>query len=816
MTAYAQQMNSNNAQRGKHLLDTVGIDWRGFALSLRQGGSLLRAFVGTTAANALQIPQSPKRRGKIVVAGLEAPVEIVRDRYGIPHCFAESANDALFALGYVQAQDRLWQMQWNRRAANGRLSEIAGPQALPVDRFCRTLGFERASKAAWEATPTATRKQLSPYVSGINAAVARAPKPFEAQMLGDWIGAWQATDSIAWGKLLSCLLAPAWEQQLMRARIVEAAGIDALNQIAPPLAPETVAAVPPDAPYGELAQPLQEAAQQTSELLGLRQGASNNWAVDGRHTADGIPLFACDPHLNPVTPPHTYFVHLSCPEFNAAGASVPGLPGIVWGCNDHIAWGPTAAMMSMNVAVVERLSDDGTKSLSPDGWMDIVEREETIDVRGYPPERILLRETVNGPVVSDGLPEDVRDRWNGNQAISLHSRILAPRHGGGGIADMLGARNWDEFSAAAGDMADFNLCYAYADRIKVGLRVSGDVPAGDMSALRFPAAGWAPVDRGGVPTQAVCGDDLPHIVDPPGGMVVSANGPLAPFEQSRFGAEYLDPGRAARISDMLSAVNEHSFETFESIQTDRTSLPLREFAERLPAESLAAWDGQMTADSVEAAIVAATLIEYRRFELSQLLGPRGRDLLAPLLAIPTLDIFSAHATSWAVQRIDANPELAKQRLADAHGRAIEVLTRKLGPDRSAWTWGRCRQLVLSHGLSDAPVIGPLLSPGPFPFGGDADTIAQSGVLGLQHFAHASAIPALRLIVKMTDPPEARFAVAGEQVHDPLHANGPLTDAWLNDQYLPLHRDRESVEAAARATPARRIDRLRLIPRASVH
>ena len=317
------------------------------------GGSLLRALAGTTLSNALQSPQTHKRRGKTTVAGLKAPVEIIRDRFDIPHCFAESADDAIFALGYVQAQDRLWQMQWSRRAAMGRLAEIAGPEALPADRFCRTLGFARASEAAWEATPAVQRDQLWPFIAGINAAIARAPRPFEAQVLGDSIGPWQASDSIAWGKLLSCLLTPAWEQQLIRARIVETAGLDALHELDPPLSPETTAAVPPDAPYAELAEPLHEAARSASDLLGLQSGASNNWAVDGRHTEDGVPLFACDPHLNPVTPPHTYFVHLHCPEFNAAGASVPGLPGIVWGFTDHIAWGPTAALMSMNVAVVE-------------------------------------------------------------------------------------------------------------------------------------------------------------------------------------------------------------------------------------------------------------------------------------------------------------------------------------------------------------------------------------------------------------------------------------------------------------------------------
>lgn len=810
MTAYAHRMS------GSPLNQFLGVDWRSLSLSLRQGGSLLRALAGTTLSNALQAPQTHKRRGKTTVAGIKAPIEIIRDRYDIPHCFAESADDALFALGYVQVQDRLWQMQWSRRAAMGRVAEIAGPAALPVDRFCRTLGFGRASEAAWEATSADQRDQLWPFIAGINAAIARAPRPFEAQVLGDRIGPWQASDSIAWGKLLSCLLTPAWEQQLMRARIVEVAGLDALHELDPPLSRETAAAVPPDAPYAELAAPLQEAAKSASDLLGLQNGASNNWAVEGRHTEDGVPLFACDPHLNPVTPPHTYFVHLHCPEFNAAGASVPGLPGIVWGFNDHIAWGPTAALMSMNVAVVEQLSDDGKKSLTPDGWLDISEHEETIEVRAHPSEQIKLRTTVNGPIVSDILPADINDRWNDSRAISLHSRILAPRHGGGGIADMLSARNWDEFSAATADMADFNLCYAYADKHQVGLRVSADVPAGDIAALRFPAAGWAPIDRGGAPTQALSANELPHVVDPPRGIVVSANAPLAPFKDSCFGAEYLDPARAARIRELLEQSAPHTPETFAAMQADRTSLPLREFASHIPDQSLADWDGTMAADSVTAAIVAATLIEFRRLELAALLGPRGKELLDPLLAIPTLDIFAAHATSWALKRIAADSDAARQRLTDAHANALRVLRRKFGPDRSTWTWGRCRPLILKHSLADAPVIGSLLSPGPFPFGGEADTISQSGVLGLRHFDSSTAIPALRLIVKLSDPPEAQFALAGEQIHDPLHANGPLTDAWLKDRHLPLLRNRDEIEASAKATPARRVQRLQLIPRASVH
>ena len=806
MSAYAQDM-----------ADAAGPnqdwpDWRGLALSLRQAGSLVKALASTTLSTALQRPQTHKRRGRTVVAGLDAPVEIIRDRYDIPHCFAESAGDALFALGYVQAQDRLWQMQWSRRAALGRLSEVTGPQALPVDRLTRTLGFGRAAESAWAQTPPAQQQQLAPYIAGVNAALARAPRPFEAQVLGDRIGPWQASDSVAWGKLLSCLLAPAWEQQLIRAWIVQAAGLDALRELDPPFDHDTICrGASRCAPYGELAEPLLAAARTASDLLGLQQGASNNWAVDGRRTVDGAPLFACDPHLNPVAPPHTYFVHLQCPEFNAAGASVPGLPGIVWGFNDHIAWGPTAALMAMSVAVVEQLSDDGSQSLTPDGWADLSERSETIRVRGHDDEQLVVRESVNGPLVDSVLAN--RADFGGQRTIALHSRILAPRHGGGGIANMLAARNWDEFSAAAGDMADFNLCFAYADRERVGLRVSADVPRGDMAALRFPAAGWEPPERGGAPIAAVSGDELPHVIDPPGGVVASANAPLMPVSDSQFGAEYLDPARAARIREQLDELGPHTPDTFAAIQADRVSRPLREFARHVPDDSLVGWDGEMAADSVEAAVVAATLIEYRRAELTEILGPDAQDLLGPLLAIPTLDIFAARATTWALGRIASDPDAARPKLAAAHQRALAVLERRFGPDRSTWTWGRCRPLVLKHGLADAPVIGPLLSPGPFPIGGEADTVAQSGVLGLTHFASSTAIPALRLIVKLSDPPEAQFALAGEQIHEPLRANGPLTDAWLQDRHLPLLRDRAEIERTA--TPTRRLQRLRLEPRPSV-
>ena len=787
----------------------TSLDWRAAALALRQGASLLRALASTTAAIALQSPQTHKRRGRVSVSGIDAPIEILRDRWGVPHCFAESGDDALFALGYVHAQDRLWQMQWSRRAALGRISEVAGPQALPTDRLARTLGLERSSRAAWDATPQQGREELLPYIAGINAALARSPKPFEAQMLDDWIGPWQASDSIAWGKLLSLLLAPAWEQQLIRARIIETADLEALAALDPPSDPDAPVAAPPEASYGELCSPLQEATTQLSEILGLHGGASNNWAVAGQHTASGAPIFACDPHLTPVSPPHAYFVHLHCHEFNAAGASIPGLPGIIWGYNDRIAWGPTAAMQTMHIAVVEELSADGEFSRTPDGWKPVTTQIERIPVRGYPDETLELRETVNGPLVSEVLPPDLEQRWNGTRALSLHSRVLAPTHGGVGIAAILRARNWEEFCAAADNMRDFNLCYAYADiNGRVGLRVSGDVPRGDPQSLRLPVAGWLPSEAGGVPQEALCGDQLPHTVDPVEGIVVSANSPLMSAAAMQFGAEYLDPARAVRIRELLAERRPHTRAYSAEMQRDCVSLPLRAFAEQLVRSEpsteqgqrhlpvLADWDGSMNPESTAAAVAAATLIEYRRAELAKLLGDHGQDLLEPLLAIPTLDMFAARATTWSLTRIEADPESAATDLGSALDRAVRVLRDRFGPDCNSWSWGRSRQLILRHGLSDAPVIGSLLSAGPFAHGGEADTISQSGVLGLRHGEPVSALPALRLVVELTDPPQAEFVLAGEQVHEPLRPNGPMLDAWRHDRLHPLLRDRVAVEAVS--------------------
>ena len=776
--------------------------WRAGALALRQGAGLIRAL----AAESVPWRQRTKRRGRETVAGIDAPVEIIRDRWGVPHCFAESLFDVLFALGYVHAQDRLWQLRWNRRAALGRLSELAGPLALPADRLTRTLGFGRVAQEAWDLTSQPQRDELTPYIAGINAAAARVPAPFEAQMLEDWMRPWQATDSIAWGKLLSFLLAPAWEQQLLRARIYERAGLEALCAVDPPLPESARVVTPAEAEYGKLSAPIEAGVQRLGSMLGLHGAASNNWAIAGRHTESGRPILACDPHLNPVTPPHTYFVDLHCPEFNAAGATVPGLPGIVWGHNDHVAWGPTAAMQAMHIAVVEELNEDGDATRTFDGWAPLELSSERIDVRGYPAETIELRRSVHGPIVSEVLSAERAPRLRERRAISLHSSVLWPSQSGSGIVAVMRANDWQSFSDAAAQLDDFNLAFAYADRSGcVGMRVSGAVPAGSPAALRFPVPGWLPATDGGVPANTLRGDDLPHAIDPASGVVVSANNPLTPASEMDFGAEFLDSWRAERIAELLEDGAGHTRERSAALQLDKFSAPLHSFAEQLaridPGEGaararlaeVADWDGVMAPDSRAAALAALSFIAYRRVALADILGDDADAIFGGLLAIPTLDLLGARAGSWVLRRLAERPEQAPTELAAAFREALRQLRERFGPDIAAWTWGSCRSVQLPHALADAPLIGSLLSAGPWPFGGDADTVTQSGVLGPDPFRAASAIPALRLVIELTDPPVAEFVLAGEQAADALHPAGPMTDAWLRGRRLPLLRDRAAIE-----------------------
>ena len=801
------------------LQETARRRWRDLRLSAQQGGAFLRALSGEW----LRPPPAAPRAGRLHVDGVQGTVEILRDDAGVAHIYAGSEADALFGLGFVHVQDRFWQMEFFRRVGAGRMAEVSGPKALPTDRLMRHIGLARAADAAWTATPVALQRRVLPYMEGVNVALETTPLPLEVRILDYQPEPWRPQDTALWGKLLAFMLSPAWEAQILRARLVERVGLAAVMAIDPGYPALGPVVAPPGAPYGALAAGISDAYARVVRQTGLGapgQG-SNNWALAGEQTASGRALFACDPHLSAVVPAHGYFVHLDYPGVGVGGASVPGLPGIIWGFNDRVAWGPTAGLASTQDVVVEEF--DGDRYRTADGWALAGAIDERIAVRGHPDARVWIRVTQHGPVVSPEIPH-IR------QALALRSTVLDPATSGAGLLDLLGCGDFGEFRRAVAGFHEFNLVFAYADVAgHIGAQMSGAVPRRRPGSGWLPEPGWDPASEwdGLVPP-----DQLPHVFDPPQGRVWSANNAPVPVADLPFAGEFLDVFRAARIEQALAAHSAHDVDSARRLQTDDFSSPLLAIARHLGdldaaderearlLDGVRRWDGRAARDSVPAAVAGVTYSRLLDAVLRAKLGDAVDTYFDDVHAVPNLNLVAARAASLVTGLLDDAPvdwfgpagpgvggrEVWGAALLRAFRDALALLEDRLGRDEQRWTWGRVRRITFQHGLGEVPALARLFNLGPYPIGSDAQAPLQAGPLGRDPFLPVTAVPALRLIVEMTDPPRAAFALAGGQVGrrgDPQAAD--LLPDWRAGRTRPLPTRRSAVEAAARS-------RLRLEPR----
>lgn len=775
-----------------------------------------RSFVGAVVGDRLRPDPGPQLDGMARVDGVHDAIEIVRDASGVPHIFATNADDAIFGLGFVHGQDRGWQLEFYRRVVSGRLAEAVGPQGLPTDRLMRHLGLRRTGVEAWAKMPADVQARFLPYMDGINAAFDQTLRPLEFGVLDFEPEPWHGEDSVCWAKMLSFMLAPAWEMQVVRARVLEEVGLEALSAVDPGYPSSGPVVAPPGAPYAALADVIDEArASQAGTLLGTPGLGSNNWAVAPAHTASGRALLASDPHLTPIFPANGYFVHLDCPDFSAAGATLPGLPGIIWGFNRRIAWGPTAGLASLQDVVVEEFEPGSNRYRTQDGWAEAEIVPETIKVRGQRSEEVEVRITRHGPIVSPELPGIQR-------ALALRSSVLLPTTAGSGLLGLLGAANIEEFREAIAGFHDFNLTFAYADvEGHIGIQTSGDVPRRSPGEAWLPQAGWLmdPLDESAL----VPFDELPHSFDPEAGLVWSANNAPAPAAELPFDGEFLDEFRASRIGAMLRAETAHSPDTARVMQVDRTSIPLLRLREHMASiealpgretellAAVTAWDGVMDLGSMPAAVAASTFARLFDAVIHGKLGDAAKVFGGDAHAIPNLNMMTARGASLVLRCLDETPaDWFTPAGADGSGAAIwqAVLTQafrdgvalladRLGKDPAGWTWGRCHPLTLRHGLHDAPPMARLFDVGPIPFGGDGNTVFQAGPVGGDPFAPVNAIPALRLIVDLSDPPSAEFILAGGQSERRGNAHHhDLLDDWATGKTRPLSMDAAQIRAAA--------------------
>ena len=750
-------------------------------------------FVAAAAAGAFVFLRFslPQTSGEIHVAGLAMPVEILRDSHGVPHIFAQSEADAQFALGFVHAQDRLWQIEMNRRIAAGRLAEVLGPEALDADRFLRTLGVRRVAEANVRYLDGESRRLLAAYAAGVNAFLATKPVlPPEFFFLGVIPEPWSEIDSAGWAKMMAWDLGGNWRSELLRLQLSRTLSTAAIQEFLPPYPGDAAVELPElRAFYGAT-------------------GGSNSWAVSGAQTSSGKPLLANDPHLGLAAPGVWYFAHLHAPGLDAIGATLPGVPGIVIGRNARLAWGATNTGPDVQDLYLERL-DHAARYLAPEGWREFETRREIIRVDGAPDVELTVRMSRHGPVISDALQTAATPP---GQVLALAWTALAEDDSSfAALFRIPRARNWPEFLAAASllQAPQQNLSYADVDG-NIGFVAPGRVPVRrPENRLRglAPAPGW---DERYDWTGFIPFDELPRAFNPSSGRIITANQKIvAPGYPHHITSEWQPPYRALRIADLLAATKRHDRSSFARMQMDVLSLPARQLLPRMlradakSAEArdvlkqLAAWDGTMAAERVEPLIFTAWWREFARALYADELGREFRGAWSER-AMFTHRVLASEAR-WCDDVRTPAVETCGELLGSSLEAALAELRRRYGADATRWRWGEAHRAEARH----RPLTNTWLRcyfDIRVPSGGDGYTLnvgRMEWADEAEPFANRHAA-SLRAIYDLADPEASLFIHPTGQSGNPLSSHyRDLTALWARGEYIPMTMDRARLAGAQR-------------------
>ncbi len=752
---------------------------------------LLAAFLPTPAGASPGAPTLLERSravlaqldGRIAVRGLSRPVEVLRDRWGVPHIFAQNQEDLFFAQGFVTAQDRLYQMEIWRRTGAGELAEIFGPDYLERDRFARLVRYRGDPEAEWRSYAPDARSICEAFARGVNAYVELLGDrlPIEFQLLRFRPGRWRAEDCLL--RISGLLMTRNPSQELARAEMVRRLGVDAAMKYLPTDPPVRLGLDPELSlePLGPHVLATWRAA--VSVPIFYRDEGSNNWAVGGALSATGKPLLANDPHRPLLLPSLRYVVHLVAPGWNVIGAGEPAVPGVATGHNDRIAWGITINGFDQADLYVERTDPkDPLRYLDRGRWRRMHVERERIPVRDAAAAEAELKFTHHGPVIWEDPARGV--------AVALRWAGAEPGTAGYlGSLSLARARNWSEFLQAMERAKLPALNYVYAD-------VDGNIG--------WVAAGLVPIRRswtGLLPVPGHTGRyewegflplaELPQVYNPGRGWIATANHKILPEGYPhRVGFEFAAPFRYQRIAEVLSGSRRFTIRDFERLQHDETSLPARALTAMLPESDrpevrmLKSWDCVLHRDSAAAALFELWSSELPSRVAAAEVAPKDRDWVARNLGLPAL-----------LQRLrDLSPEARRRILEEALTAALERGRELLGKDLSAWRWGRLHTARFRHPLATDEERRRLFDLGPLERGGDGHTPNATGGANFRQQSGAS----YRHIVDLADWDRSVFTNAPGQSGQPASPHySDLLALWAEGRYAPLLFTRKAVEKHAR-------------------
>ncbi len=775
-------------------------------------------------------------KGRIQGLPVSEPVEVLQDELGIPHIFAANGKDLVTAQGYIHARDRLWQMESSRRVTTARLAEAAGPALLELDHFSVLAGFSRVRRRAISALTPENRELLEAYAAGINAYIDSSAGriPLEYRTLGIRPVHWSVED------LCGVLPLNAWFLQTnFHEELVALLARDRLDS-------NSFAEIFPSGPGAQLPEesffsrygsarvpPLLPAATAFYPELASMGGGSNNWAV--RSGEGGLPMVANDPHLAMMVPSVWHVCHLSCPGMNVAGVAMPGVPGIIIGRNEQVAWAVTNVMTDIVDLYMVRIDPDRpTRYLAGGEWHEMEQETVQIPVRGQEPVSRTIYRTVHGPIITEvaegydavaalkwygTLPEDAFEDTTINGFFSLfRSRTVDDVMEAGRLFKSVGQ------NLVCGD-TEGNIAWHATGLVPVRNGYSGRVPAdgskrGDGSSGSDGWTDFLPYDR------------LPSSKNPPEGYIATANNrTVSPDSPEHITYSWTAPYRRARIASLLEKLERPTLEDLQEIQrdvyvlqADRLLPKLLAFAYTKPnavraAAILEKWDRVADRASTGTLIFSVFLTEFERLLLCERLGKA----YAAYISIAPM-FYSAVEAALTEGNVDHLLEKTKYGTdglgalcEDALSRSVRIVEASLGKNMRRWRWGRLHTYRFSHAGSTGPFTRWLLDRGPHAAPGTPTTVNVSAFnpanlftgsrkesgsggerVGRRREYQALTIPSMRFTASLADP-DRTFIMApmGQSGRPGNRHYDDMIRRWIEGTVVPLPLSRDGAERIAR-------------------
>ena len=811
---------------------------------------VILAIVFAVTGTMLVKRSFPIVMGRFQAPGLNDPVDIYRDSYGIPHLYASTAHDLFFAQGYVHAQDRFWQMDFWRHTGAGRLSELLGKSTLDTDIFLRTLGWERVAQEELKNLAPEELAILQAYADGVNAYLADhsgSALSLEYAILplinaGYQPKPWTPVNTLTWAKAMAWDLRGNMDEEIRRAILLKLMPAGQVNELFPPY-PASHPYIIPGTQSSSFSVPKAEQAaalpvglsvdvlrgvrldiRRVSDLLEpLGRGiGSNNWVISGQRTATGKPMLANDPHLSAQMPSIWYEVGLHCTPrsdqcpFEVAGFSFAGVPGVVIGHNNRIAWGVTNVGPDVQDLYIEKINPANPDEYEYRGeWKPMQVIEDVIQVGSSEQVPIKIRMTQHGPIIS-GLYEDLDEfgqkagiELPGKFDVALRWTALEPAYIYKAIWGFNKAQNWDEFRQAARyfTVPAQNLVYADVDG-NIGYQMPGAIPVRTKGNGTLPVPGWTGEYEW---TGFIPFEDLPHVYNPPQGYIATANNAVVSPDYPYLITTNWDTGfRSQRIVDMIeNAPGPIDAAYIQTMQGDNGNLnaatlmpilmavPLNDAHLDAVRQLFVGWNYQDHMDSAPAALFSAfwkhLLTGTFHDDLPEQERPAGSDDYWLIVQ----NLVKQPGSTWWDNQATGQAEMRDEIFRQAFKGAVEELEMTFGADPKWWSWGSLHTTTFRNatlGKSGIAPIEALFNRGPYRTSGSSADVNATSWDAVDGYT-VRWLPSMRMIVDLND---LRQSVTVNTLGQSGHAYHPhyndMADLWRNIGYHRMLWAQEDVFA----------------------